>query len=60
LLGIAESANWPAALRVVSRLLPASERPMGNGIFTSGTSVGALIAPALILTQLSQLGLEFH
>ena len=37
LLGVTESANWPAALRVVSRLLPPRERPMGNGIFTSGT-----------------------
>jgi ACS family hexuronate transporter-like MFS transporter len=56
LLGIAESANWPAALRVVSRLLPPSERSMGNGIFTSGTSVGALIAPVLILTISAYLG----
>ena len=29
LLGVTESANWPAALRVVSRLLPPGERPMG-------------------------------
>jgi ACS family hexuronate transporter-like MFS transporter len=49
LLGIAESANWPAAMRIVARALPPRDRPLGNGIFTSGTSVGALIAPALIL-----------
>lgn len=49
LLGVAESANWPAAMRIVARLLPPHERPMGNGLFTSGTSAGALIAPALIL-----------
>src|SRR5262245_37988205 len=49
LLGVAESPNWPAALRVVSRALPPEERALGNGIFTSGTSVGALIAPGLIL-----------
>ncbi|HTK75108.1 MAG TPA: MFS transporter [Gemmataceae bacterium] len=49
LLGVTESPNWPAALRIISRALPPEERALGNGIFTSGTSVGALIAPGLIL-----------
>ncbi|MEX2261663.1 MAG: MFS transporter [Bryobacteraceae bacterium] len=49
LLGLTESANWPAAMRIVARTLPPKERALGNGIFTSGTSVGALIAPAIIL-----------
>ena len=48
-LGVVESANWPAGMRVVSRLLEPRERALGNGIFTSGTSVGALVAPGLIL-----------
>jgi MFS transporter, ACS family, aldohexuronate transporter len=49
LLGVMESANWPAAIRIVARTMEPSERTLGNGIFTSGTSVGALIAPAVIL-----------
>jgi ACS family hexuronate transporter-like MFS transporter len=48
-LGVVESANWPGGMRLVSRLLEPKERALGNGIFTSGTSVGALIAPGLIL-----------
>jgi ACS family hexuronate transporter-like MFS transporter len=48
-LGVVESANWPGGMRLVSRLLEPNERALGNGIFTSGTSVGALIAPGLIL-----------
>lgn len=56
LLGITESANWPGAMRIVARALPPSERSMGNGIFTSGTSVGALIAPALILAVQAWVG----
>jgi ACS family hexuronate transporter-like MFS transporter len=48
-LGVVESSNWPAGMRVVARLLEPRERALGNGIFTSGTSVGALIAPGLIL-----------
>lgn len=50
LLGITEAPNWPGALKIVSRALPERERPLGNGIFTSGQSVGALLAPILILT----------
>ena len=50
LLGITESPNWPGALRIVQRALPERERPLGNGIFTSGQSIGALTAPAIILT----------
>src|SRR5262245_19559503 len=49
LLGVAESPNWPAALRIVARALPHEDRSLGNGIFTGGTSIGALIAPGLIL-----------
>jgi MFS transporter, ACS family, hexuronate transporter len=48
-LGIVEAANWPAALRIVRRALPEASRPIGNGLFTSGTSIGALIAPVVIL-----------
>jgi ACS family hexuronate transporter-like MFS transporter len=48
-LGIVESANWPGGMRVMARLMEPRERTLGNGIFTSGTSVGALVAPALVL-----------
>ncbi len=56
LLGIAESVNWPAAMRIVARALPPSERSLGNGIFTSGTSIGALIAPGLVLGLVATIG----
>jgi MFS family permease len=46
--GVVESFNWPAGMRVVARLFEPRERSLGNGIFTSGASVGALIAPGLI------------
>jgi MFS transporter, ACS family, hexuronate transporter len=56
LLGVAESANWPAAIRIVARTMEPKERALANGIFTSGTSVGALIAPAVILGISSAMG----
>ena len=59
MLGIAESANWPSAMRIVARLLPPADRTLGNGLFTSGTSVGALIAPGLILGISGWLGWRF-
>ena len=49
LLGMMESANWPGAIRIVSRSFEPKDRALGNGIFTSGSSVGALVAPALIV-----------
>jgi len=47
-LGVAESFNWPCALRVTSDLLPPEDRGLGNGLFNSGSAAGALIAPLLI------------
>ncbi len=48
LLGVGESFNWPTALRVTGRILPSSDRSLGNGIFNSGAAVGALITPAAV------------
>jgi len=56
LLGVMESANWPASLRIVARVFPPQERTLATGFFTSGTSVAALIAPALILAILAAAG----
>lgn len=50
LLGVAEAGNWPGATRVVARAFDPAERSLANGMFTSGTSVGALLAPALIFS----------
>jgi MFS family permease len=53
LLGVMEAANWPASLRIVARVFPPEERTLASGIFTSGTSVGSLIAPGLVLSILA-------
>ena len=56
MLGMMESANWPSAIRIVSRTFEPRERALANGIFTSGSSVGALIAPVLIVGLASAFG----
>lgn len=49
LLGAAEAANWPGAMRIISRTLPPEKRSLANGFFTSGSSIGALITPPLVV-----------
>jgi ACS family hexuronate transporter-like MFS transporter len=46
---VGEAANWPAALRIVARVLPPEKRSLANGIFNSGASVGAIITPPLVV-----------
>jgi ACS family hexuronate transporter-like MFS transporter len=48
LLGIGEAGNWPAAIKLTSEWFPPNERSTASGIFNSGSSIGAVIAPPLI------------
>lgn len=47
-LGLGESANFPACIKVVAEWFPQKERAFATGIFNSGANVGALIAPLAI------------
>ncbi|MFA6076137.1 MAG: MFS transporter [Negativicutes bacterium] len=49
LLGIGESGNFPAAIKTISEWFPAKERTIATGIFNTGSSVGAMIAPPLVI-----------
>jgi len=49
LLGLGESANWPGATKAVSEWFPRKERALAVAIFDSGSSIGAAVAPALVL-----------
>jgi len=48
LLGLGESGSFPAALKATAEWFPQRERSLATGIFNSGTSVGAILAPATI------------
>jgi len=48
LLGMGEAGNWPAAVKVVAEWFPERERALAAGIFNSGSSIGAILAPPLI------------
>lgn len=56
LLGIGESGNWPAAVKVVSEWFPVEERSIASGIFNSGSSAGAILAPPIIVFILLKWG----
>ncbi len=48
LLGMAESGNWPCALRTTQRLLTREERTLGNSILQSGAAFGAILTPLIV------------
>src|SRR5580692_7281605 len=49
LLGAGESANWPAATKAVSEWFPKRERALATALFDSGSSIGAAVAPFVVL-----------
>ncbi|MEF9402164.1 MULTISPECIES: MFS transporter [Ralstonia solanacearum species complex] len=49
LLGVTEAAGFPSALRATSEWFPAKERSIATGWFNIGSSVGALVAPPLVV-----------
>jgi ACS family hexuronate transporter-like MFS transporter len=49
LLGAGEAANWPGATKAVSEWFPRRESGWAVALFDSGSSVGAAVAPFLVL-----------
>ncbi len=49
LLGAGESANWPAAAKTVAEWFPKRERALATALFDSGSSIGAALAPFIVL-----------
>jgi len=47
-LALGESANFPAAIKTVSEWFPKKERAFATGIFNSGSTIGAILAPILV------------
>jgi ACS family hexuronate transporter-like MFS transporter len=48
-LGLGESGNWPGATKAVAEWFPKRERGWAVALFDSGSSVGAAVAPFLVL-----------
>ncbi len=55
-LGMFEAAGQPGAARIIARILPAKDRSFANGIMMSGGSLGALLAPILMIWMANRFG----
>ncbi len=48
LLGVGEAGNYPAGVKLITAWFPPEERSHASGIFNSGASIGAILAPPLL------------
>ncbi|HTV00215.1 MAG TPA: MFS transporter [Luteitalea sp.] len=55
-LGLGEAANWPGATKAVSEWFPRRESGWAVALFDSGSSVGAAVAPWLVLSLYAAFG----
>jgi ACS family hexuronate transporter-like MFS transporter len=49
LLGMSEAAIFPAGMKTITQWFPAKERSVATGWLNTGTSVGAMLAPPLVV-----------
>ena len=52
-LGLFEAGHWPCALKTTQRLLPPESRTLGNSVLQSGTAIGAIVTPLIMLRMLT-------
>jgi ACS family hexuronate transporter-like MFS transporter len=48
LLGVGEAGNYPAGVKLIAEWFPVEERSLASGVFNSGASIGAILAPPLL------------
>jgi ACS family hexuronate transporter-like MFS transporter len=58
-LGLGESANFPAAVKTVSEWFPQKERAFATGLFNSGSTFGAIVAPVIVTSITLALGWQW-
>jgi ACS family hexuronate transporter-like MFS transporter len=47
-LGLAESGNFPGAIKATAEWFPKKERALATGIFNAGSNVGAIVTPLTV------------
>jgi len=60
LIGVGESANFPAATKVIAERFDKSERGMATGVFMAGLRVGFALCPALMIGLMMAFGSKAH
>jgi ACS family hexuronate transporter-like MFS transporter len=54
LLGFFEAGHWPCALKTTLRLLEPKDRTLGNSVLQSGTAIGAIVTPQIMLRMMTE------
>jgi ACS family hexuronate transporter-like MFS transporter len=52
MLGLFEAGNWPCGIRTTRQVMAPKERSLGNALFQSGTALGAVVTPYIVLVCL--------
>ena len=52
-LGLFEAGHWPCALITTHRLLPPESRTFGNSVLQSGTAIGAIVTPLIVMAMVT-------
>lgn len=55
-LGLGEAGNFPAAVKTISEWFPKKDRAFATGIFNSGSTIGAIVAPIIVVSVTMSLG----
>lgn len=58
-LGLGEAGNFPAAVKVIAEWFPKRDRAFATGLFNSGTTIGAIIAPVIVTAITLQWGWQW-
>lgn len=63
-LGLGESGAFPSSLKAIAEWFPQKERALAAGIFNAGTSIGVMVAAAVVpfiaLDDFKLFGQDFH
>jgi len=49
LLGLGEAGGWTASPKAIQEWFPATERGLGVGVYAMGGSIGAMLAPLIVI-----------
>ncbi len=59
ILGVGEAGNFPAAVKTVAEWFPKKDRAFATGIFNSGSTIGAIVAPVVVVAITLQWGWQW-
>lgn len=55
-LGVGEAGNFPAAVKTIAEWFPKRDRAFATGLFNSGSTIGAVVAPVIVTAITLQWG----